>query len=151
MLFRSALENQISPAQGGLDTKRLTHVNAHLERYVDDGRLPGFHVVLARHGKVAYQHLYGMRDIEASLPVAPDTIYRIYSMTKPITSVALMMLVEEGKLLLTDPVSAFIPSFGSARVWRGGSVLKPITEPVTEPMLVWHLLSHTAGLTYGFL
>ncbi|MGA1331743.1 MAG: serine hydrolase domain-containing protein [Ilumatobacteraceae bacterium] len=147
----TALENQTSPAQAGLDADRLSHLNSHLERYVDDGRLPGFHVVVARHGKVAYQHVYGKRDIEASLPVTPDTIYRIYSMTKPITSVALMMLVEEGKLLLTDPVSAFIPSFGSTRVWRGGSVLKPITEPVTEPMLVWHLLSHTAGLTYGFL
>jgi CubicO group peptidase (beta-lactamase class C family) len=72
-------------------------------------------------------------------------------MTKPITSVALMMLVEEGKLLLTDPVSAFIPSFATTRVWRGGSVVKPATEPMTEPMLIWHLLSHTAGLTYGFL
>ena len=82
----TALENQISPAQAGLDTKRLSHLNAHLERYVDDGRLPGFHVVVARHGKVAYQHLYGKRDIEASLPIASDTIYRIYSMTKPITS-----------------------------------------------------------------
>jgi CubicO group peptidase (beta-lactamase class C family) len=147
----TSLKNQVTPAEAGLDESRLSRLNSHLERYVDDGRLPGFHVVVSRRGKVAHQHLYGMRDLEASLPVTSDTMYRIYSMTKPITSVALMMLVEEGKLLLSDPVSSFIPSFGATRVWRGGSVLKPITEPMTEPMLVWHLLSHTAGLTYGFL
>lgn len=147
----TSLESQASPAEAGLDSSRLLRLNSYLERYVDDGRLPGFHVVVSRRGKVAYQHLYGKRDIESSLPIASDTMYRIYSMTKPITSVALMMLVEEGKLLLTDPVSAFIPSFATTRVWRGGSVLKPITEPITEPMLVWHLLAHTAGLTYGFL
>ena len=147
----TSLKNQVTPAEVGLDNGRLSRLNSHLERYVDDRRLPGFHVVVSRRGKVAHQHLYGMRDVEASLPVTADTMYRIYSMTKPITSVALMMLVEEGKLLLSDPVSSFIPSFGATRVWRGGSVLKPMTEPMTEPMLVWHLLSHTAGLTYGFL
>ena len=147
----SILINEVSAGDAGFDAARLQLLNAYFEQYVDDGRLPGFHLVVSRHGKVAHQHRYGMRDIEASLPVDADTIWRIYSMTKPITSVALMMLVEEGKLLLTDPVSKFIPSFGEARVWRGGSVVKPITEPVTEPMLVWHLLTHTAGLTYGFL
>jgi len=147
----SILINEVSAGDAGFDAARLQLLNAYFEQYVDDGRLPGFHLVVSRHGKVAHQHRYGMRDMEASLPVDADTIWRIYSMTKPITSVALMMLVEEGKLLLTDPVSKFIPSFGEARVWRGGSVVKPITEPVTEPMLVWHLLTHTAGLTYGFL
>ena len=147
----SILVNEVSAGEAGFDAARLQLLNAYFEEYVDDGRLPGFHLVVSRHGKVAHQHRYGMRDMEASLPVDADTIWRIYSMTKPITSVALMMLVEEGKLLLTDPVSKFIPSFGESRVWRGGSVVKPITEPVTEPMLVWHLLTHTAGLTYGFL
>jgi len=147
----STLQNEVSARDAGFDAARLRHLDQHFERYVDDGRLPGFHLVVARHGKVAHQHRYGMRDVEQSLPVDADTMYRIYSMTKPITSVALMMLVEEGKLLLTDPVSAFIPAFGSSRVWRGGSVMKPITEPITETMLVWHLLTHTAGLTYGFL
>ena len=147
----SVLHNEIGAADAGFDATRLRILDEHLEKYVDDGRLPGFHVVVSRHGKVAHQHMYGMRDTEGSLPIEADTIYRIYSMTKPITSVALMMLVEEGKLLLTDRVSKFIPSFGSTRVWRGGSVMKPVTEPITEPMLVWHLLTHTAGLTYGFL
>ena len=147
----TTLNNEISPADAGIDPARLARLNAHFERYVDDGRLPGFHFVVARHGKVAHQHRYGMRDLESALPVEADTIYRIYSMTKPITSIALMMLVEEGKLQLNDPVSKFIPSFGDSRVWRGGSVVKPFTEPVTETMLVWHLLTHTSGLTYGFL
>jgi len=147
----TVLEAQVSPSAVGLDPLRLERLNSHFEQYVDDGRLPGFHVVVSRRGKVAHQHLYGKRDIESSSPITGDTLYRIYSMTKPITSVALMMLVEEGKLLLTDPVSAFIPSFATTRVWRGGSVVKPATEPMTEPMLIWHLLSHTAGLTYGFL
>lgn len=147
----SSIVNEVGARDAGFDPQRLTHLNKYFEHYVDDGRLPGFHLVVSRHGKVAHQHRYGMRDMEASLPVDADTIWRIYSMTKPITSVALMMLVEEGKLLLTDPVSKFIPAFGDSRVWRGGSVVKPLTEPVTEPMLVWHLLTHTAGLTYGFL
>ena len=147
----STLINEVGATEAGFDTKRLRHLDSHFEQYVDDGRLPGFHLVVSRHGKVAHQPRYGMRDVEASLPIDADTIYRIYSMTKPVTSVALMMLVEEGRLLLTDPVSKFIPSFGAARVWRGGSVVKPVTEPITEPMLVWHLLTHTAGLTYGFL
>lgn len=147
----SMLANETTPPEAGFDATRLKRLDSHFERYVDDGRLPGFHVVVSRHGKVVHQHRYGMRDMESSAPVDGDTIWRIYSMTKPITSVALMMLVEEGALQLTDPVSAMIPEFGSARVWRGGSVMKPGTEPVTEPMLVWHLLTHTAGLTYGFL
>lgn len=147
----NVLTNEVDAGAVGMDPKRLRLLDEHFEKYVDDGRLPGFHLVVSRHGKVAHQHRYGMRDVEASLPIEDDTMYRIYSMTKPITSVALMMLVEEGKLLLNDPVSNFIPSFGSSRVWRSGSVVKPFTEPVTEPMLVWHLLSHTAGLTYGFL
>ena len=147
----NVLTNEVDAGAVGMDPKRLRLLDEHFEKYVDDGRLPGFHLVVSRHGKVAHQHRYGMRDVEASLPIEDDTMYRIYSMTKPITSVALMMLVEEGKLLLNDPVSNFIPSFGSSQVWRSGSVVKPFTEPVTEPMLVWHLLSHTAGLTYGFL
>jgi len=147
----SILHNEVDAEAVGFDAVRLRNLDAYFERYVDDGRLPGFHLVVSRHGKVAHQHRYGMRDVEAAQPIAGDTIYRIYSMTKPVTSVALMMLVEEGRLLLTDPVSAYLPSFGKSRVWRSGSVVRPVTEPTTEPMLVWHLLTHTAGLTYGFL
>jgi CubicO group peptidase (beta-lactamase class C family) len=82
--------------------------------------------------------------------VESDTLWRIFSMTKPVTSVAAMILYEEGGFELTDPVSRYIPSFGSVRVYTGGSDIKPVTVPATEPVRLWHLLTHTAGLTYGF-
>ena len=114
----TTLNNEISPADAGIDPARLARLNAHFERYVDDGRLPGFHFVVARHGKVAHQHRYGMRDLESALPVEADTIYRIYSMTKPICAVAALMLWEEGRFELNDRVSKFIPEFGESKVWR---------------------------------
>jgi CubicO group peptidase (beta-lactamase class C family) len=92
----------------------------------------------------------GHRDAEHALPVQDDTLWRIYSMTKPVTSVAAMMLWEEGAFELKDPVARFIPDFEHARVWTGGSALKPVTEPLMEPLRMWHLLTHTSGLTYGF-
>jgi CubicO group peptidase (beta-lactamase class C family) len=92
----------------------------------------------------------GHRDLEAGLPVTDDTLWRIYSMTKPVTSVAAMLLYEEGKIGLNDPVSEFIPAFADLRVYTGGSDQKQVTVPATEPVRVWHLLTHTSGLTYGF-
>jgi CubicO group peptidase (beta-lactamase class C family) len=118
---------------------------------VDDGRLPGWLVAVSRGGRLAHVSCYGSRDIEAGLPVEPDTLWRIYSMTKPVTSVAAMMLYEEGAFELTDPVSAFIPAFGGVRVYAAGSDQRQVTVPATEPVRIWHLLTHTAGLTYGFL
>jgi len=117
---------------------------------VDDGRLPGWLAVVTRRGKIAHVGMHGLRDVEAGLPVQADTLWRIYSMSKPITSVAAMALVEEGRLELTDPISRFIPEFGASRVYVKGSGLKPVTVPATEPIRVWHLLTHTSGLTYGF-
>ena len=140
----------IDPQEVGLDGKRLDRIDEHFRRYVDDGRLPGYTVAVARYGRVAYLSTYGHRDVEANKPTTTDTIYRIYSMTKPITSIALMMLVEEGRLQITDPVSTYIPAFADMRVLTGGSSLKPITQPTREPMRVWHLLTHTSGMTYGF-
>ena len=107
--------------------------------------------MLARHGQVVLIETYGQRDIEAGAPVELDTIFRVYSMTKPITSVAALMLWEEGAFELKDPVRRFIPSFADARVWRAARSLSPVTDPITEPMRIWHLLTHTAGLTYGFV
>jgi CubicO group peptidase (beta-lactamase class C family) len=92
----------------------------------------------------------GRRDLEADLPVELDTRFRIYSMTKPVTAVAAMQLYEEGAFSLKDPVAAFIPSFADLAVYRDGPASGPRTEPATRPLLVWHLLTHTAGLTYGF-
>jgi CubicO group peptidase (beta-lactamase class C family) len=141
---------EVDPAEVGFDGARLERIERNFARYVDSGRLPGWLITVSRHGKLAYVAACGHRDVEAGLPVEPDTLWRIYSMTKPVTSVAAMMLYEEGGFQLTDPVSRYIPSFGGARVFTGGSDLKYLTEPVTEPIRIWHLLTHTSGLTYGF-
>jgi len=144
------LQAEVDPAEVGLDPHRLQRIDRHFARYVDDGRLPGWLITVSRHGRLAHVSCYGSRDLEASLPVEPDTLWRIYSMTKPVTSVATMMLYEEGAFELTDPVSTFIPSFADVRVYAGGSDLRQVTVPATEPVRIWHLLTHTSGLTYGF-
>jgi CubicO group peptidase (beta-lactamase class C family) len=144
-----ALAVEVDPAEVGLDPERLRRIDRHFARYVDDGGLPGWLVTVSRYGRLAHVARYGMRDIEAGLPVTDDTQWRIYSMTKPVTSVAAMMLYEEGALALTDPVSKYIPSFAGIRVYTGGSDLNPLTVPA-EPVRIWHLLTHTAGLTYAF-
>jgi CubicO group peptidase (beta-lactamase class C family) len=141
---------EIDPAEVGLAADRLARIDSHLARYVDSGRLPGTSVLVARHGQVAHLGTYGWRDVEADLPMELDTIVRIYSMTKPVTSVAVMMLVEEGLLELTTPVAAIIPSFRDLRVYTGGPPLKATTAPAAQTLRLWHLLTHTSGLTYGF-
>ena len=141
---------EVDPGEAGLDPERLKRIDAHFARYVDDGRLAGWLLTIGRHGRLAHVARCGSRDLEAGLPVTDDTLWRIYSMTKPVTSVAAMILYEEGRIALTDPVSAFIPAFSGVRVYDGGSDLKQVTVPATEPVRVWHLLTHTAGLTYGF-
>jgi CubicO group peptidase (beta-lactamase class C family) len=146
----SELTIEVDPAGAGLDKERLKRIDAHFARYVDDGRLPGWLLTISRHGRLAHVARCGSRDLEAGLPVTDDTVWRIYSMTKPITSVAAMILYEEGRLALTDPVSAFIPAFKDVRVYDGGSDLRQVTVPAQEPVRIWHLLTHTAGLTYGF-
>jgi len=144
------LKVDAEPAEVGFDAERLRRVDTHFRRYVDDGRLPGWTITVARRGRVVHLSHYGRRDVEAELPVTDDTLWRIYSMTKPVTSVAALMLYERGALELTDPVSRFIPSFADMRVYRAGSALNPGTTAAVEPIRVWHLLTHTAGLTYGF-
>ncbi|SBT52592.1 CubicO group peptidase, beta-lactamase class C family [Micromonospora auratinigra] len=138
------------PTRIGFDPARLARIDEHFGRYVDDGRLAGWQIVVTRRGEVAHSSTYGMRDREAGVPVEADTLWRIYSMTKPITSVAAMMLWEEGRFELTDPISRWLPEFADVRVFDKGSVLKPYTVPAVEPIRIWHLLTHTAGLTYGF-
>ena len=146
----AGLKIEVEADEVGFDAGRLARLDNHFRAYVDDGRLPGWLLLVSRGGKVAHLAMYGQRDKEAGLPVELDTLWRIYSMTKPITSVAAMMLYEEGAFELKDPVSRFIPAFADVRVFRGGSALAPVTAPATEPVRVWHLLTHTAGLTYGF-
>ncbi len=134
----------------GLSTKRLERISPFMQGYVDSEKLPGTITMIARRGKVAHFECVGMMDKEAGKPMEPDTIFRIYSMTKPITSVAIMMLYEEGLFQLTDPVSKFIPEFKGLKVFvkETGSGLE-VTE--SKPaMAIWHLLTHTSGLSYGW-
>ena len=144
------LKVEIDPSEVGFDAGRLARIDTHFQRYVDDGRLPGYLVAVARAGQIVHLSTYGQRDKESGAPVELDTLWRIYSMTKPITSVAAMMLYEEGAFELKDPVSKFIPAFAETKVYRSGSAVNPVLEPQTEPMRIWHLLTHTSGLTYGF-
>ncbi|MEW2546895.1 serine hydrolase domain-containing protein [Streptomyces sp. NPDC047002] len=135
----------------GFDQERLARIDRYFRPYVDDGRLPGWLITVSRGGRLVHLSAYGHRDVASGRPVEPDTLWRWYSMTKPVTSVAAMMLYEEGALQLTDPVERFVPSFADLRVFAGGSDLQPVTVPLDRPMTVWHLLTHTSGLTYGFL
>ncbi|MGZ6673086.1 MAG: serine hydrolase domain-containing protein [Solirubrobacteraceae bacterium] len=150
MATTTAFATEVAPEEVGLDPGRLGRLDAYLDGFVDRGRHKGSLLVITRGGRIAHVSHRGQRDAEAGLPVEPDTIWRIYSMTKPITSVAAMMLYEEGALSLFDPVAKFIPSFEDLRVYRHGMAAAPVTVRAAEPMLVWHLLTHTSGLTYGF-
>jgi CubicO group peptidase (beta-lactamase class C family) len=145
------LQVEVDPARIGFDSGRLDRIDRYFARYVDERKLAGWLLTVARHGKLAHVSGHGLRDIEAGLPVESDTLWRIYSMTKPITSVAAMMLFEEGGFELTDPLYRYIPSFRDVRVFAGGSDVNYKTVPATEPIRIWHLLTHTAGLTYGFM
>ena len=144
------LDVQQDPDEAGFDASRLERISRHFQRYVDDGRLPGWSMALARAGQIVHTAASGRRDIESDLPVEGDTLWRIYSMTKPVTSVAAMQLWEEGRFELKDPVSRFLPEWEDVRVFREGTSLKPLATPAREPVRMWHLLTHTAGLTYGF-
>jgi CubicO group peptidase (beta-lactamase class C family) len=141
----------VEPAEVGFDPKRLANLDNHFARYVDTGLLAGWQIVVTRRGEVAHASTYGQRDLESGAAVTPDTLWRIYSMTKPVTSVAAMTLWEEGRFELTDEISRWIPEFADVKVWDKGSALRPYTVPATEPIRMWHLLTHTSGLTYGFM
>ncbi len=145
-----SIEPDVEPAEVGFDAQRLERIAAHFDRYVDDGRLPGVSVLVSRGGRIAYTHRYGERDCERSLPVTSDTIFRIYSMTKPIVSVAAMQLYEQGCFQLKDPVSRWIPEFANARVFAGGNVTQYQTREPASEVTVHSLLTHTSGLTYDF-
>ncbi|MDA8062298.1 MAG: serine hydrolase [Actinomycetota bacterium] len=146
----SVLQVETDPEKVGLSGERLARIERHFSRYVDDGRLAGWLASVARRGQVAYVAQRGQRDQEAGTPVEADTLWRWYSMTKPITSVAVMMLHEQGAFDLRDPVGRWIPSLAEPQVYLAGPPAKPVTRPASEPIRIWHLLTHTAGLTYGF-
>ena len=132
------------------DNDRLGRVADLADRYVSAGKLGGAQVQVAHEGKVALRHTVGLADIDEGSPLADDAIFRIYSMTKPVTSVALMQLYEQGLVLLEDPVARFIPEFADARVWVSGNAVSHTTRPASTAMTVRDVLTHTSGLTYGF-
>ncbi|GGV52515.1 serine hydrolase [Streptomyces griseoflavus] len=144
------LRQEAGPEAAGLDVRALERLDGHFARLVDEGRLPGFLVAVARGGRVAHLTVYGARDVAAGLPVESDTLWRIYSMTKPVTTVGALMLVEEGLLSLDDPVGRHLPAFAEPRVYESGSGDRVRTRPAAGPLLVRHLMTHTAGLTFAF-
>ena len=135
------------PEEVGVSTERLEQIRPVMQDYVDKENLPGFLTVVARHGKIVHVETVGMRDIENNKPIEPDTIFRIYSMSKPITSVAVMMLYEEGKFQLDTPVSKFIREFENMKVYNDDQT--EISDAKGE-VTIKHLLMHTSGLTYGW-
>jgi CubicO group peptidase (beta-lactamase class C family) len=140
------------PADLGLSAERLARIGPFFEeRYVRRGALAGVLTAVARRGQLAHLSCSGVREVSTGAPLNPDTIFRAYSMTKPIVSVALMTLYEEGRFQLDDPVSRFIPEFAELRVWDDGTPLAYRTVYPERPMQIRDLLTHTSGLTYGFM
>ena len=141
---------KVNPAGAGLAERQLDRITEHFQsRYVDAGRIAGCQVAVARHGQVGYFRSFGCRDLERALPVTEDTIWRIYSMTKPITGVALMSLYERGLFQLTDPVARFIPQWRDLKVReRSADGSERLVDPA-RPMTVRDLLMHMSGLGFG--
>lgn len=141
---------EISPKHAGMDPKRLERIRDHLERnYIEPGKIAGCQTLVARHGHVAHFSSLGRMDLARDKAMRDDTIFRIYSMTKPITSVALMTLYEQGHFQLNDPVHRVIPEWRDLRVWVSGEGEGMETRAPASPMTFRHVLSHTAGLSYG--
>lgn len=139
----------VEPEAVGLSTERLSRIDTVMEKHIAEKKIAGAVTLVARHGKIAYLGAYGMMDVEAEKPMQRDTIFRIASMTKQITCVAVMMLYEEGHFLLHEPVSKFIPAFKEMYVLPpedAEDAASPV--PATRQISIWNLLTHTSGLTY---
>lgn len=140
----------VKPEKVGFSSERLGRINTVMQRYVDEQKAAGFVTLIARRGQVVHFEKCGMAEIETDKPMALDTIFRIYSMTKPMTSVAVLMLMEEGLLRLDDPVARYIPAFKDVKVLdSNGTWGAQFVDPI-RPITIHDLLTHTAGLSYGF-
>lgn len=141
-------------ASGSFSQEKLARVGDYIRNEISTGKIPGAIMLIQRHGKPVYFENFGVRDVATGLPMTSDTIFRLYSMSKPITSVAAMMLVDDGKLRLDDPISKYIPAFADVKVGvqKADENGKPalLLEPVNRPITIEDLLRHTSGLTYGF-
>ena len=144
-----SLPEFVTPEQAGFSSVRLAEMQERVNAYVDDGKIAGVLTMVARKGKVIHFETYGKRDLEAGLNMEHDTIFRIYSMTKPITSTAIMMLYEEGHLRLKDPVHYYIPSFKETMVYDKDAADSDHRVAAHRPVTIHDLLTHTSGLTYG--
>jgi CubicO group peptidase (beta-lactamase class C family) len=146
----SELKIRVDPESMGFDPIRLQRIQTHFDAYVADGRLPGWLVTVCRGDELVWVGKSGYRNREEKLDVTDDTIWRIYSMTKPVVVIAAMMLYEEGVFDLNDDVGQWIEELSEPRVFVGGTAANPETEPAQGPVRVHHLMSQTSGLTYGF-
>ncbi len=136
----------------GFSPERLARIAPFLERnWIAPGWLPGAQLLLWRRGETVLDTVMGLRDRVRGTAMEPDTIHRIYSMTKPMTSVAALMLLEEGTIALDDPVAKFVPALGDVKVFAGGGPGAFVTRDAARPMTVLDLMRHTSGLTYGFV
>ena len=139
-----------TPEKEGLSSERLERLHSRLDQMVREGKKAGAITMIVRNGRIADWKTYGYRDVSQQLPMEKDTICRIWSMSKVITSVAVMMLVEEGKLALSDPVQQYIPELKGLKVLTGGTADQPELVDAARPVTVKHLLTHTSGLTYNW-
>ena len=139
-----------SPETVGVSSERLARIKPAMQSYVDQRGYAGLCTMLARRGRAIHFEQVGWQDRENQVPLSADTIYRIYSMTKPVVCTAFMTLYEEGRFQLLDPVVKFLPAFGKLRVLRGNSTSDTQVD-LLRPITIRDLLTHTAGLTYGFL
>lgn len=141
----------VDPAEAGMNAEKLKRIPAYFDGYIEQKRLPCTAVLVARGGQVAHLSFQGATEMGGSTPIGEDTIYRIYSMTKPVTSVAAMMLFEEGLLRLDHEVHRYIPEFQDVMVYAGGTAEKPELRKPDRAMTVRDLFLHTSGITYAFL
>jgi CubicO group peptidase (beta-lactamase class C family) len=141
-----------SPGPAGFSRAKLERVGDYIRNEIATGKIPGAIMLIQQHGRPVYFENFGVRDVATQLPMTADTIFRLYSMSKPVTSVAAMMLVEDGKLALDDPVSKYIPDFADVKVGveMPNENGKLALEPASRPITIEDLLRHTSGLTYGF-
>ena len=150
-------EVDVSPAAGAYvhSADKLERITEFFNNEIATGKLPGAVVLIQQHGNPVYLKCFGVRDVVTNIPMTPDTIFALHSMTKPITNLAAMMLIDAGKLSLSDPVSKFVPGFADVRVGvssvaaDGTPVLKLV--PLDRPVTIMDLLRHTSGVTYDYI
>ena len=144
------LPDAMAPEEKGFDGERLSLIDGYLQGYVDQEKLAGSSFAVMRRGELVYANTFGHARTESGQPMQADTIHRIYSMSKPITSVALLTLYEQGKFQLDDPLEKYLPEFSDMRVLTSGSAALPVTRHAAKSITPRHIMTHTAGLTYGF-